>query len=96
MGDDDMMNASTGAPVAGVCYTKGSNAGLPPVWLIYVVVEDIEASLTTCQEQGGTVLHHQAGPDGTTSYAVIRDPAGVCLALHRRTDKETSATDAST
>jgi hypothetical protein len=28
--------------VAGICHSRGENADLPPVWLIYIAVENVE------------------------------------------------------
>jgi len=80
--DDYSMNApETGQTVAGVCHARGPNAALPPQWLLYVTVADVEASLAACREGGGEVISGptQAGPQGR--FAVIRDPAGAALAL---------------
>lgn len=83
-GYDDyaMAAAGTGAPVAGICHALGSNADLPPGWLIYIVVEDVEASAAACREQGGEVVVEPRGlADGR--FCVIRDPAGACAALYQ-------------
>ena len=79
--DFTMNDSGTGAPVAGVCHTRGSNAGLPPVWLIYVTVEDINKSITRCIQLGGQVISGPRGMGGQGRYCVIRDPAGAALAL---------------
>lgn len=77
--DFTMCRPGDGEGVAGVCHARGGNAGLPPQWLIYVVVEDLDASLEAVRRRGGEVL---AGPKGTGDrYAVVRDPAGAALAL---------------
>lgn len=67
-------------PVAGVCHARGANAGLPPAWLAYFVVDDLESSLAACQRHGGTVL---TGPSRGSSgaVAVVEDPAGAVVAL---------------
>ena len=68
-------------PVAGVCHPLGANADMPPQWLIYVVVADLDASLEACRARSGSVV---AGPRGLGSYgrfAVIKDPAGAFMAL---------------
>jgi predicted enzyme related to lactoylglutathione lyase len=42
---DFVMTApATGAWVAGLCHARGGNADLPPQWLAYVLVDDLEAS----------------------------------------------------
>ena len=81
--DFTMIAPGTGDGVAGVCHARGSNAGLPAQWMIYVIVEDIEKSIASCRELGGEVL---AGPKsmGSASYCVIRDPAGAVCALYQQ------------
>ena len=79
--DYNMLSPASGEVAAGVCHARGVNAGLPPVWLVYVAVADLEASMARCRELGGAVT---AGPSGMGSYGrycVIRDPAGAQLAL---------------
>jgi predicted enzyme related to lactoylglutathione lyase len=79
--DYQMNAAGTDQPVAGVCHTRGVNADLPPQWLIYVTVADMDASIAACTSRGGSVV---AGPRGMGVYGrfcVIRDPAGAVLAL---------------
>ena len=67
--------------VAGICHARGTNADLPPQWLVYVIVEDVDASANRCCELGGEVV---AGPRemGGGHFCVIRDPAGAVLALY--------------
>jgi len=79
--DFNMNDPETGTPVAGVCHARGGNADLPPVWLIYVNVEDIEKSIAKCVELGGQVISGPKGMGGQGRYTVIRDPAGAALAL---------------
>jgi predicted enzyme related to lactoylglutathione lyase len=79
--DYNMLSPTNGEVVAGVCHARGVNAGLPPVWLVYVAVADLETSMARCRELGGSMV---AGPNGMGSYGrycVIRDPAGAHLAL---------------
>jgi predicted enzyme related to lactoylglutathione lyase len=33
-------------PVAGICHAKGENVGLPPVWLIYIIVDDLDLGIS--------------------------------------------------
>ncbi|MEJ7838111.1 MAG: VOC family protein [Thermomicrobiales bacterium] len=80
--EDYFMNLpGTGETVAGVCHTRGSNADLPPVWMVYVAVADIEASLTSVTNLGGKALTPIKGGPGDGRYCVIQDPAGAILAL---------------
>ncbi|MDF1799135.1 MAG: VOC family protein [Planctomycetota bacterium] len=66
--------------VGGVCHARGGNRGIPPQWLLYVRVADLDASVAAATARGGEVLH---GPRsmGNGSMAVVRDPAGAVLGL---------------
>ena len=78
---DYTMLAEDGKPVAGVCHSRGMNAGLPPVWMIYLPVGDLAESLRRVQHEGGTVLKAMQGEHGEYAYAAIQDPVGACVAL---------------
>ena len=75
--------AEGSAPSGGICHAHGSNSGLPPQWLIYIIVESIAASIEKCVALGGSVVD---GPRemGTDLFAVIKDPAGACVALYEQ------------
>ncbi|MEC2158132.1 VOC family protein [Virgibacillus halodenitrificans] len=77
---DYMMTTKEGTPVAGICHQSGSNAGLPPVWLTYFQVKDLDHSLKMCRELGGKVLRKPEG-SGCGSFAVIEYPEGAVCAL---------------
>lgn len=79
--DYNMCHPVTGAPLAGVCHARGGNADLPPVWLLYIHVDDLDASLAGCAKRGGTVLTGPKEAGGQGRYAVVRDPAGAPVAL---------------
>ena len=79
---DFSMLDGDGNCVSGVCHARGINADLPPQWLMYITVSDIEASLTTCRDAGGKVLHGPRENHGST-IAVIEDPAGAVCALYQ-------------
>ncbi len=75
---DYAMLADGERPVAGVCHARGVNAGLPPVWLIYLPVGDLAESLRRVEEEGGEVVRKK---EGAQPYAVVRDPVGAFVAL---------------
>ena len=80
--EDFCMNLpKNGETVAGVCYARGGNAGLPPVWLIYITVADLDESLRQCIAGGGKVLRDPRNYAGQGRYAIIEDPAGAAAAL---------------
>jgi predicted enzyme related to lactoylglutathione lyase len=78
---DYNMLGDDGDPAAGICHARGVNLGLPPVWMIYLPVGDLDESLRRVEEGGGTVVKATQGADGRYAYAVIQDPVGACLAL---------------
>jgi predicted enzyme related to lactoylglutathione lyase len=82
-GYDDycMMPAGSGEPAAGICHARGANASLPPQWLIYITVPDVDAGAAKCLELGGSVLAGPKDMGGYGRYCVIRDPAGAVAAL---------------
>ena len=82
MGDysDFNMCDATGDAAAGVCHARGRNAGLPPVWMVYFQVPDLDESLAQAQAAGGTVLQQPRGA-GSERYAVLRDPARTVFAV---------------
>lgn len=79
--NDYLLKTADGQqPVGGVCHARGDNQGLPPVWLVYVSVADLEQSAKTCVDLGGKILTRN------DQYAVIQDPAGAILAITREPD----------
>lgn len=70
----------TGETVAGICHARGANAKVPPQWLIYIRVADVDESASRCEELGGKVID---GPreSGGSKFCVIQDPAGAVAAL---------------
>ncbi|MFN7144428.1 MAG: VOC family protein [Myxococcota bacterium] len=88
-------------PGAGTYYLVGHahNAGimdmppgtppeLPPHWLVYVDVQNTDATATKVKELGGAVLH---GPDdipGVGRFAVFADPTGAVFAVMQSAPRE--------
>ncbi len=81
--DDFNMNPPGGGDAAaGVCHARGANAALPPQWLIYIVVENLNESVSKCIELGGEIISDRRNKDGS-GFCVIRDPAGAVAALYQ-------------
>ena len=79
--DYNMNSPESGQPMAGVCHSRGVNREIPPYWMIYIVVADINESLSHCRELGGTVISGPKSMTGHGTYAFIQDPAGAYCAL---------------
>ncbi|MGH9323811.1 MAG: VOC family protein [Vicinamibacteria bacterium] len=78
--DFNMLAPETESTAAGICHRRGSNANLPPQWMVYVQVADVDASARRAVELGGAVIDGPRGM-GSHQFCVIRDPAGAVLAL---------------
>jgi predicted enzyme related to lactoylglutathione lyase len=78
--DYNMVAPGSGEAIAGICHARGPNANLPPQWLVYFAVDDVDAAAARCIAQGGAVID---GPRqmGSYRFCVIRDPAGAVAAL---------------
>lgn len=80
--DDYVMNTpETETSVAGVCHARGVNSELPPQWLIYITVANIDESISACKTYGGKVLVEPKNYGGIGTYCVIQDPADAVCAL---------------
>jgi uncharacterized protein len=80
--DFNMLPPTSDVPAAGICHARGANAGLPPVWMVYFVVDDLDSSVQSCVMRGGTVLMPARAGAGSR-FCVIRDPAGAVCALYQ-------------
>ncbi|MCC6426597.1 MAG: VOC family protein [Phycisphaerales bacterium] len=78
---DYNMHDADGNIVAGICHARGSNAGIPPHWLIYITVDSADAAAQRAIEAGGQIVD---GPRsmGGGRFVVIRDPAGAVAAFY--------------
>jgi len=81
--DFTMMPLEGDQPAAGICHARGGNADLPPQWLPYFLVEDIDKSCQSVIEKGGKLVT-QIKTMGADKYAVIQDNAGAACALYQK------------
>jgi hypothetical protein len=80
--DFNMLSPATGVPKGGICHARGVNANLPPQWLIYIIVENLEKSVEQCTELGGKIITPTRHSGEKGQFAVIQDPAGAVVALY--------------
>lgn len=79
---DYNMNApESGRMIAGICHARGVNADLPPQWLLYITVADVNKSAAKCVELGGNIITGPKDMGGYGRVCVIQDPAGAVAAL---------------
>jgi len=85
--DYNMIPAGSEAPVAGICHARGSNQDMPPVWMIYIMVRDLDESVRRCTERSGKLRKPVSSLGGMGRYCVIEDPAGAVAALFESSGK---------
>ncbi len=79
-----MMPAGTEDVTCGICHARGQNANIPPMWMIYFNVANLEKSLAEVVARGGKQLTdiREVGESGR--FAFIQDPAGACCGLWQK------------
>ena len=80
--DFSMNTPESETTITGVCHARGVNADMPPAWMPYFTVADLDASIERCNEHGGEVV---VGPRtlGEGRFCVVKDPAGAVAALYQ-------------
>ena len=81
--DHTVMSPSSGEAVGGICHAQGCNADLPPAWLPYFLVENVDESVTQVLANGGEMVT-EIKSMGDDKYAVIKDPAGAVCAIYQK------------
>ncbi len=84
MGDYDdynMNNPTDGETQAGVCHARGGNAKIPPQWMIYFAVENVDKSADMVEQNGGEIIIAPKDMGEYGRYCIIKDPAGAVCAL---------------
>ncbi len=80
--DFNMTMPASGEPVCGICHARGSNKDLPGGWLVYFIVDDVDAGAAACTAKGGKILAEPRGLAGGR-FCVIEDPSGASAALYQ-------------
>ena len=79
--DYSLQLPDTGEDVAGVCHAKGPNSDLPAQWMMYFMVDDLDASLDQAIQHGGKQRTPVKSYGPSSRYAIVEDPAGAVCAL---------------
>ncbi|WP_299078238.1 VOC family protein [uncultured Paraglaciecola sp.] len=91
MGEYDdyaMHTPDSNSGVAGVCHATGVNHDLPAQWMMYIKVDDLDASIAQVVKLGGRVLTPVKKLSDASHYAVIQDPAGAVCAVFDETGQD--------
>ncbi len=68
-------------PAAGAMEMGPDMAGMPPVWSVYVNVQDAAATLAKAAELGGQVVQDAFDIPGGGKIGVLVDPAGAAICI---------------
>ena len=69
------------ASVAGAMQRTAEMGEVPSHWMIYMAVEDVDASAAKAAELGGQVVHPPTDIPDVGRWALIADPAGAMFAV---------------
>ncbi len=79
--DFNMIAPESDLTVTGVCHAQGVNKNLPPQWLLYFTVKNLDKCIDECTANGGKVIAEAKDMGNYGRYCVIEDPAGAVCAL---------------
>lgn len=89
MGEYDdyvMLTPGEQEAVAGICHNRGTNSCMPPGWIIYITVENIEKSMAECEKLGGEICMPPKEYGNEGRYCVIKGPSGSVAALYQKNE----------
>ena len=84
-----------GESILGGMVSMDVTQGVPPHWIAYVTVDDVDAAAGQVPELGGKVVQEPTDLPGTGRFAVIQDPDGAPLSLFRARGEELVAPSSS-
>lgn len=67
--------------LGGMLQTPSDKAMIPPHWMSYISVEDIEKALEKARSLGGIIVVPKTLVGGMGCFGVIQDPTGAHVAL---------------
>ena len=70
-----------GDMIAGAMEMPDDVAGMPPAWMIYLEVDDIDATAAQIKASGGMIFREPADIPGTGRFAIAADPQGAAFGL---------------
>jgi predicted enzyme related to lactoylglutathione lyase len=77
-----MLSPDDNAVRTGICHHRGSNEGIPPVWMLYINVADLDKCIEEVKKGGGAIVHGPRKMGDKARFCVIRDPAGAYCGLY--------------
>lgn len=77
-----MLHSENGA-AGGICHSRGANLGIPPQWIPYISVNEIDKRKNLAIENGAEVLKEQIDKNGLLYFVIMKDPSGAFFAMVR-------------
>lgn len=84
--DNDYTMWTTGGQPLGGLFTMTDEMraqGVPPNWLGYVEVKNVDESASLATSLGAKVIHGPMDIPGTGRFAIVQDPQGVMLGIYK-------------
>mgnify|MGYP000884361408 CR=1 FL=1 len=78
---DYVMTIDETSAAGGICHHKGPNKGIPPQWISYFYIDDVEKALQDCLNLGGELIKENRKKDGTLSFVIVKDPQGAIFGM---------------
>ena len=79
--EDFAMMADKDTAVGGICNQRGVNVNIPPQWISYINVTNVEESLNKALQLGGKVIHESKKKDGSYNFVILTDPIGAVFGI---------------
>jgi uncharacterized protein len=70
-----------GKEIGGIMKTPPECQGMPPMWGIYVTVDDVDATAKKVEELGGKILYPPTDIPTVGRFSVIQDPQGAAISV---------------
>jgi predicted enzyme related to lactoylglutathione lyase len=68
-------------PVGGIFQLPDEMANVPPFWMSYVAVDDVDASAAKVEALGGKIFKEPTEIPGVGRFCIITDPSGAVIAM---------------
>jgi predicted enzyme related to lactoylglutathione lyase len=81
MGKYLLFGKEEGKDLGGM-FTKSKDMPMPPAWIYYVRVDDLDASVERAKSKGGKLMNGPMEVPGGMRIAQLTDPQGAFFALH--------------
>ena len=88
-GHDYTLFTVNGQGVAGLMSIPEDAKGMPPCWMGYIWVDDVDAMAARLEKEGGKVLRQPCDVPGIIRFAVVADPQGAGFLIAKGMSTET-------